>query len=183
MQNKVINFNKNNQKGSSFFQKPVLGLLHHLIWPLRCVLTVRQRIAISKKQINLWFSKTLFFCESDAMQIKKIAIAAAIAASLAFVGCSKKADEHAAEAQDSAAQASAAAADAATAATDAAAATTADATADATAAAADAANNAADAANDAANAAADSADSAANAAATPAAADTATTTTAPAAAQ
>lgn len=143
---------------------------------LACVASCskRERTAHAGLQINLWFSKTFILCESDAMQIKKIAIAAAIAASLAFVGCSKKADENAAEAQDSAAQASAAAADAAAAATDAAQATTADATADATNAAADAANSAANAAEDAADSAANSADAAA------APVDT-TTTTAPAA--
>ena len=147
---------------------------------LACVApcSVKKRTANVRLQVNLWFSKTFILCESDAMQIKKIAIAAAIAASLAFVGCSKKADEHAAEAQDSAAQASAAAADAAAAATDAAQATTADATADATNAAADAANSAADAAADSADAAANSADAAVAAAPVD---TTTTTTTAPAA--
>ena len=163
----------------SFLQKPMLALAHHLIWLALRPLLKRKRTANVRLQVNLWFSKTFILCESDAMQIKKIAIAAAIAASLAFVGCSKKADEHAAEAQDSAAQASAAAADAASAATDAAQATTADATADATNAAADAANSAADAAADSADAAANSADAATTAAAP--VDTTTTTTTAPAA--
>lgn len=153
----------------------MLALAHHLIWLALRPALKRKRTANVRLQVNLWFSKTFILCESDAMQIKKIAIAAAIAASLAFVGCSKKADEHAAEAQDSAAQASAAAADAAAAATDAAVATTTDATADATNAAADAANSAANAAEDAADSAANSADAAAPVD------TTTTTTTAPAA--
>lgn len=179
MQRKVINFAKIT-KFLWFFPKTSASIIAP--FNLACVAPcfLKNRTANVRLQVNLWFSKTFILCESDAMQIKKIAIAAAIAASLAFVGCSKKADEQAAEAQDSAAQASAAAADAAAAAADAATATTADATADATNAAADAANSAANAAADSADAAANSADAAATTAAAPADTTT-TTTTAPAA--
>ena len=45
-------------------------------------------------QINSWFLNPPFFtCESDAMQLKKIAIAAAIASTVAIVGCQKKAED------------------------------------------------------------------------------------------
>lgn len=85
---------------------------------------------------------TWVFClnliyESDAMLFKKIAIAAAVATTLAFVGCAKKTEEAAADATAAASQAVEAASEA-TAAVDAAAASATDAAAVATDAASEA---------------------------------------------
>ena len=98
----------------------------------------------STKQANLVFLISIIIYESDAMLFKKIAIAAAVATTLAFVGCAKKTEEAAADANAAASQAVEAASEA-TAAADAVAASAVDAAADASAAAADATAAASDA--------------------------------------
>ena len=52
-----------------------------------------------------WVFCLYLFYESDAMLFKKIAIAAAVATTLAFVGCAKKTEEAAADANAAASQA------------------------------------------------------------------------------
>ncbi len=78
-----------------------------------------ERIGIIKAQTSLlrFFYVSIIY-ESDAMLFKKIAIAAAVATTLAFVGCAKKTEE-AAPASAPASEAAAAASEATTAASEA----------------------------------------------------------------
>ena len=63
----------------------------------------------STKQANLVFLISIIIYESDAMLFKKIAIAAAVATTLAFVGCAKKTEEAAPNTEAAASQVEAAA--------------------------------------------------------------------------
>ena len=58
----------------------------------------------AKNRLTWVFCLNLIY-ESDAMLFKKIAIAAAVATTLAFVGCAKKTEEAAADANAAASQA------------------------------------------------------------------------------
>ena len=74
--------------------------LHHALLTL-----LKVRHNKSTQQTNSGFLCLNLFYESDAMLFKKIAIAAAVATTLAFVGCAKKTEEAAADANAAASQA------------------------------------------------------------------------------
>jgi hypothetical protein len=67
-----------------------------------CLTNIRKNKSTQQANIGFFLSHIL---ESDAMLFKKIAIAAAVATTLAFVGCAKKTEEAAADANSAASEA------------------------------------------------------------------------------
>ena len=81
-----------------FFVKTNVNISPQISLSIRsCPTNLISQVIIAKNvQINCWFLNPpplFFICESDVMQLKKIAIVAAIVSTVAFVGCTKKADE------------------------------------------------------------------------------------------